>query len=187
MKLPILLVILSGLILAVRFVRARASGKHDPVEYYMGWDGHRHPLQHRMTAGRFTTRATGRPPAAKLQAAIWGSSFAATAPAYEISENISNVLKLYRMVRKTGKTEPHRIVFYDPGVCTPAQPVPAFVSQAAAAISSTWRHALEPVCRAAPAAGRCARTFVPRPARPKPRRPVQSTAGDCPAGSRCGR
>src|ERR1700744_3745889 len=40
----------------------------------------------------------------------------------EISENISNVLKLYRCLRKTGKTEPHQAVFYDPGVGTLAQP-----------------------------------------------------------------
>jgi uncharacterized protein (DUF2235 family) len=43
----------------------------------------------------------------------------------EISENISNVLKLYRMMRKTGKTEPHQIVFYDPGVGTLARPLSA--------------------------------------------------------------
>jgi uncharacterized protein (DUF2235 family) len=43
----------------------------------------------------------------------------------EISENISNVLKLYRCLRKTGKTEPHQIVFYDPGVGTLARPVSA--------------------------------------------------------------
>jgi uncharacterized protein (DUF2235 family) len=42
----------------------------------------------------------------------------------EISENISNVLKLYRMMRKTGKTEPHQVVFYDPGVGTLARPDP---------------------------------------------------------------
>ena len=42
----------------------------------------------------------------------------------EISENISNVLKLYRMLRKTGKTEPHQLVFYDPGVGTLARPDP---------------------------------------------------------------
>jgi uncharacterized protein (DUF2235 family) len=42
----------------------------------------------------------------------------------EISENISNVLKLYRMMRKSGKTEPHQIVFYDPGVGTLARPDP---------------------------------------------------------------
>jgi uncharacterized protein (DUF2235 family) len=42
----------------------------------------------------------------------------------EISENISNVLKLYRMLRKTGKTEPHQVVFYDPGVGTLARPDP---------------------------------------------------------------
>jgi uncharacterized protein (DUF2235 family) len=42
----------------------------------------------------------------------------------EISENISNVLKLYRILRKTGKTEPHQVVFYDPGVGTLARPNP---------------------------------------------------------------
>jgi uncharacterized protein (DUF2235 family) len=42
----------------------------------------------------------------------------------EISENISNVLKLYRVLRKTGKTEPDQIVFYDPGVGTLARPNP---------------------------------------------------------------
>jgi uncharacterized protein (DUF2235 family) len=40
----------------------------------------------------------------------------------EISENISNVLKLYRCLRKTEKTTPHQAVFYDPGVGTLAQP-----------------------------------------------------------------
>jgi uncharacterized protein (DUF2235 family) len=42
----------------------------------------------------------------------------------EISENISNVLKLYRTLRKSGKTEPHQVVFYDPGVGTLARPDP---------------------------------------------------------------
>ncbi len=36
----------------------------------------------------------------------------------EISENISNVLKLYRCLRKTEKTSPRQLVFYDPGVGT---------------------------------------------------------------------
>ena len=36
----------------------------------------------------------------------------------EISENISNVLKLYRTLRKTEKTQPNQLVFYDPGVGT---------------------------------------------------------------------
>ena len=40
----------------------------------------------------------------------------------EISENISNVLKLYRCLRKTDKTTPPQAVFYDPGVGTLAQP-----------------------------------------------------------------
>ena len=39
----------------------------------------------------------------------------------EISENISNVLKLYRCLRKTGKTTPRQLVFYDPGVGTLAR------------------------------------------------------------------
>ena len=34
----------------------------------------------------------------------------------EISENISNVLKLYRTLRKTEKTMPRQMAFYDPGV-----------------------------------------------------------------------
>jgi len=42
----------------------------------------------------------------------------------EISENISNVLKLYRCLRKTDKTEPRQLVFYDPGVGTLARPDP---------------------------------------------------------------
>jgi uncharacterized protein (DUF2235 family) len=42
----------------------------------------------------------------------------------EINENISNVLKLYRCLRKTGKTDPPQIVFYDPGVGTLARPDP---------------------------------------------------------------
>jgi uncharacterized protein (DUF2235 family) len=42
----------------------------------------------------------------------------------EISENISNGLKLYRCLRKTKKTEPNQAVFYDPGVGTLARPDP---------------------------------------------------------------
>lgn len=42
----------------------------------------------------------------------------------EIGENISNVLKLYRIIRKTGKTDPPQVVFYDPGVGTLARPDP---------------------------------------------------------------
>lgn len=42
----------------------------------------------------------------------------------EISENISNVLKLYRCLRKTGRTTPRQMVFYDPGVGTLARPDP---------------------------------------------------------------
>jgi uncharacterized protein (DUF2235 family) len=40
----------------------------------------------------------------------------------EISENISNVLKLYRCLRKTPRTTPHQEVYYDPGVGTLARP-----------------------------------------------------------------
>ncbi|WP_028139011.1 DUF2235 domain-containing protein [Bradyrhizobium japonicum] len=40
----------------------------------------------------------------------------------EISENISNVLKLYRCLRKTEKTSPRQMVFYDPGVGTVTEP-----------------------------------------------------------------
>lgn len=42
----------------------------------------------------------------------------------EVSENISNVLKFYRALRKTDKTDPQQIVFYDPGVGTLARPDP---------------------------------------------------------------
>lgn len=42
----------------------------------------------------------------------------------EISENISNVLKLYRCLRKAEKTEPRQLVFYDPGVGTLERPAP---------------------------------------------------------------
>lgn len=42
----------------------------------------------------------------------------------EISENISNVLKFYRCLRKTAKTLPRQVVFYDPGVGTLARPNP---------------------------------------------------------------
>src|SRR3954462_10379298 len=40
----------------------------------------------------------------------------------EISENISNVLKLYRCLRKTDRTHPRQLVFYDPGVGTVTEP-----------------------------------------------------------------
>ncbi len=42
----------------------------------------------------------------------------------EIGENISNVLKFYRVLRKTPKTTPSQVVFYDPGVGTLARPDP---------------------------------------------------------------
>jgi uncharacterized protein (DUF2235 family) len=40
----------------------------------------------------------------------------------EISENISNVLKFYRCLRKTPKTKPRQLVYYDPGVGTLSRP-----------------------------------------------------------------
>jgi uncharacterized protein (DUF2235 family) len=40
----------------------------------------------------------------------------------EISENISNVLKLYRCLRKTERTTPRQLVYYDPGVGTLGRP-----------------------------------------------------------------
>ena len=40
----------------------------------------------------------------------------------EISQNISNVLKLYRCLRKTEKTLPRQLVYYDPGVGTFSSP-----------------------------------------------------------------
>ena len=40
----------------------------------------------------------------------------------EISENISNVLKLYRCLRKTDRTQPRQMVFYDPGVGATTEP-----------------------------------------------------------------
>lgn len=42
----------------------------------------------------------------------------------EISENISNVLKLYRCLRKTERTSPWQLVYCDPGVGTLARPDP---------------------------------------------------------------
>jgi uncharacterized protein (DUF2235 family) len=41
-----------------------------------------------------------------------------------IGEDISNVLKFYRVLRKSEKTTPRQIVFYDPGVGTLARPDP---------------------------------------------------------------
>lgn len=40
----------------------------------------------------------------------------------EIGENISNVLKLYQVLRKTQKTEPQQVVYYNSGVGTLARP-----------------------------------------------------------------
>jgi hypothetical protein len=52
MKLSVLLVALIGLVLAALAVRVSlAKASHDPVEYYMGWRGYRHPItpEHRIT------------------------------------------------------------------------------------------------------------------------------------------
>jgi hypothetical protein len=47
MKISILLIVVVGLVVAALFVRAtliRANRKHDPIEYYRGWGGYRHPI-----------------------------------------------------------------------------------------------------------------------------------------------
>jgi uncharacterized protein (DUF2235 family) len=55
----------------------------------------------------------------------------------QVSEDISNVLKFYRMLRKTDKTDPQQIVYYDPGIGTLALPDPwtRFRQNAASALS----------------------------------------------------
>ena len=40
----------------------------------------------------------------------------------EINENISNVLKFYRVLRKSGKGSVQQVVYYHPGVGTLAKP-----------------------------------------------------------------
>jgi hypothetical protein len=47
-----------------------------------------------------------------------------THPSLSLAEKRANVLKLYRVLRKTGKTQPNQVVFYDPGVGTLARPDP---------------------------------------------------------------
>ena len=42
----------------------------------------------------------------------------------QVSEDISNVLKFYRSLRKTEKTDPPQVVYYDPGIGTLALPDP---------------------------------------------------------------
>src|SRR5262245_40874317 len=54
MKTLIVLIVLVGIglaLLIVRSVRTRANRKHDPIEYYLGWGGYRHPiaLQNKIT------------------------------------------------------------------------------------------------------------------------------------------
>jgi len=47
MKIVILLIVMVGILVAALFVRstlARANRKHDPIEYYRGWGGYRHPI-----------------------------------------------------------------------------------------------------------------------------------------------
>jgi hypothetical protein len=44
MKLAIPLVALVLAALTLRFALARARRKHDPLEYYLGWGGYRHPI-----------------------------------------------------------------------------------------------------------------------------------------------
>jgi Family of unknown function (DUF6156) len=47
MKILILLIVVVGLVVAGLFVRSvlvRANRNHDPVEYYRGWGGYRHPI-----------------------------------------------------------------------------------------------------------------------------------------------
>jgi uncharacterized protein (DUF2235 family) len=36
----------------------------------------------------------------------------------QVSEDISNVLKFYRTLCKTDKTDPPQVVYYDPGIGT---------------------------------------------------------------------
>lgn len=46
-KTLIVLIVVFGIglaLLIVRSVRARANRKHDPIEYYRGWGGYRHPI-----------------------------------------------------------------------------------------------------------------------------------------------
>jgi uncharacterized protein (DUF2235 family) len=56
----------------------------------------------------------------------------------EISENISNVLKLYRVLRKSDKTTPHQVVFYDPGVGTLARKVTTSTCLALAGVRTPY-------------------------------------------------
>jgi hypothetical protein len=74
----------------------------------------------------------------------------------EISENISNVLTLYRFLRKTDETEPHQIAFYDPGVGTlpPCRPHPP---RERSRSSRTWDWTL--IASGEPREGRADRTF----------------------------
>jgi Family of unknown function (DUF6156) len=54
MKMLILLIVVVTIALGafvVRLAQAKARRNHDPVEYYRGWDGYRHPirLSHKIT------------------------------------------------------------------------------------------------------------------------------------------
>jgi hypothetical protein len=47
MKIVILLIVMVGIVVAALFVRStltRAKRKHDPIEFYRGWGGYRHPI-----------------------------------------------------------------------------------------------------------------------------------------------
>jgi len=66
----------------------------------------------------------------------------------EISENISNILKLYRCMRKTPRTHPFQAVFYDPGVGTLVRPDPwRKLKQDFIAILGPQPHAMLPAVR----------------------------------------
>jgi hypothetical protein len=54
MKILLLLIVVIGIVVAAFVVRSnliRANRKHDPIEYYRGWGGYRHPivLENRIT------------------------------------------------------------------------------------------------------------------------------------------
>ena len=134
--------------LASRSVRRRQMRKDFSRTLYEGRGAQ--PARIRTASSRSERRASplsipkspspSPPPLAKLPAAGWGDHIhdRHTAPkrekrhiviccdgtGNEISENISNVLKLYRTLRKTEKTQPNQLVFYDPGVGTLARPNP---------------------------------------------------------------
>jgi len=83
----------------------------------------RYPLNFRLQAGETASMTdTPEPKREKRHIVICGGD-----NRNEISENISNVLKLYRPLRETEKTHPNQMVLCDPGVGTPARTGLAFV------------------------------------------------------------